>query len=61
MILKTYLVVYFVVLAAALIALWQGGVLARLPVAWVLLVLGAAVVLGVLLAVVSRNTPANPA
>ena len=62
MILKTYLAVYFALLAAALVALWQGRVLSRLPAEWVVLVIAAAVVLGVLLALVSRNNaPTNPA
>lgn len=62
MILKTYLAVYFVLLAAALVALWQGGVLSRLPAEWVVLVLAAAIVLGVLLALVSRHrSPSAPA
>lgn len=59
MLLRTYLIVYFLLLAAALFALWQGRVLSRLPSEWVLLVVAVAVVLGVLLAFVSRdNTPA---
>lgn len=61
MVLKTYLIVYFALLLAALVALWRGQVLSRLPVEWVLLALVTAIVLGVLLAVVSRNTPTNPA
>ena len=60
MVLRIYLVVYFALVAAALLALWQGRVLVRLPVEWVALAIVAAVVLGVLLAVVSRNPP-NPA
>lgn len=58
---KVYLVAYFALLAAALFALWQGRVLARLPTTWVVLVVVGAVVLGVLLALVSRNHPPNPA
>lgn len=61
MLLKSYLIVYFAVVACAVLALWQGNVLARLPIQWVVLVVAAAMVLGVLLAIVSRNTPANPA
>lgn len=61
MLLKTYLVAYFAVLAAALFALWEGRVLARLPGEWVLLIVVGAIVLGILLAFVSRNTPPNPA
>lgn len=61
MVLRVYLIVYFVILAAALFALWEGKVLARLPAVWVVIVLAVAVLLGVLLAVVSKNRPANPA
>jgi len=62
MLLKTYLIAYFAVLAAALFALWQGRVLSRLPAEWVILAVAIAVVLGVLLAFVSRNSaPTNPA
>jgi hypothetical protein len=61
MFIRYYLVAYFVALAAALFALWEGHVLARLPAAWVVIVVAVAVLLGVLLAVVSRNRPANPA
>lgn len=57
MVLRLYLIAYFAILAAALLVLWQGRVLARLPLDWVLLVLAAAVLLGVLLAVVSRTPP----
>ncbi len=61
MILRIYLVVYFVVVAAALLALWQGRVLARLPAEWVALAVVGAVALGVLLGLISRNHPPNPA
>jgi hypothetical protein len=61
MFLRIYLVVYFAVVGLAFLALWQGRVLARLPGEWVALALVAAVVLGVLLAVVSRTRPPNPA
>ncbi len=59
MVLKIYLVAYFLVLAAALVALWQGRVLSRLPTDWVVLVVAVAILLGVLLAFVSRNHPPN--
>lgn len=62
MVLKVYLVVYFALLAAALFALWESGALGQLPAEWVVLVVVAAVLLGVLLAVVSRHRPpATPA
>lgn len=54
MFLRFYLIAYFLLLAAAVLALWQGGVLERLPAVWVAGVLTAAALLGVLLAVVSR-------
>ena len=52
--LRLYLIVYFVLLAAAVFALWQGGVLERLPAFWVVAALALAAALGFLLAVVSR-------
>ncbi len=55
MALRIYLIVYFAVLAIALVVLWQGRVLARLPFDWVAIVFVVAVALGVLLAVVSRR------
>jgi len=63
MVIRIYLVVYFALVGAALVALWQGDVLARLPGQWVALALILAVGLGVLLAVVSlrrhhHQTPA---
>jgi len=61
MLLKIYLAVYFAAVALALLALWQGRVLSRLPVEWVALVTGGAVVLGVLLALISRKRPIKPA
>jgi hypothetical protein len=62
MLLRAYLIVYFVLIACALFALWQGRVLARLPFEWVALAVVAALVLGVLLFLLSsRNHPANPA
>jgi hypothetical protein len=61
MVLKVYLAIYFAIVGAALLALWQGRVLARLPAEWVSLSVAVAVVLGVLLAFVSRRRPPNPA
>jgi len=52
--LRFYLIAYFGLLGAAVLALWQGGVLERLPVLWVMAVLAAAALLGLLLAIVSR-------
>jgi len=56
MALRVYLTVYFIAIAMALIALWQGGVLGRLPAVWVLLTVGVAVALGLALALLSRRT-----
>jgi hypothetical protein len=55
-----YLTAYFVLVGAAVVALWQADVLARLPAAWVALAVVLAVGLGVVLAVVSvrRRRPA---
>ena len=61
MLLKTYLIIYFALLAAAFVSLWQGRILARLPFGWVGLAFLAAVLLGVVLALVSRHKPPNPA
>jgi|WetSurMetagenome_2_1015567.scaffolds.fasta_scaffold599332_1 hypothetical protein len=61
MLLKLYLAAYFGLLAIALAVLWRGGVLARLPLGWVALVVVGAVLLGVLLALLSPQKPANPA
>jgi hypothetical protein len=60
MFLKIYLAAYFAVVGVALVALWQGRVLGRLPAEWVALVVVAAVILGILLALVSRKRPVKP-
>jgi hypothetical protein len=51
--LRIYLVAYFALVGAAVVALWQDDVLSRLPASWVALALLFAVGLGVLLALVS--------
>jgi hypothetical protein len=61
MLLRTYLTVYFALVASALAALWQSRALDRLPAPWVFIVFAAAVLLGVLLAIVSRSHPTHPA
>jgi len=53
--LHVYLVVYFVLVGSAFVVLWQSDVLPQLPLAWVLTFAAIAVVLGVLLALVSRS------
>jgi hypothetical protein len=48
-----YLVGYFVLLTGAGLALWQAGVLARIPAIWLLIGAVIAVGLGIVLAVTS--------
>jgi hypothetical protein len=48
-----YLIGYFVLLVGAALALWQAGVLRRMPIAWILIGLVIAVGLGIMLAVAS--------
>ncbi len=55
-----YLVIYFALVAGALIALWQGGVLVFLSTSWIVLGLLVAVGLGVLLALVTAWHPRVP-
>jgi len=59
MLIRIYLTAYFVLVGAAVAALWQGGVLGRLPVAWVVAALVVAAGLGVLLALVSHKRAAG--
>jgi hypothetical protein len=56
--LATYLGIYFALVLGAVVALWQGGVLAHLPPVAILLVLIVVVAVGVLLALVWRWRPA---
>lgn len=46
-----YLIGYFILLAGAALALWQAGVLARLPAAWIAIGAIIAIGLGIMLAV----------
>ncbi len=55
MLIRVYLVIYFTLVGAALVALWQADVLSRLPAGWVVLALVVAVGLGALLALVSLH------
>ncbi|MGH9408916.1 MAG: hypothetical protein ACRD1V_05640 [Vicinamibacterales bacterium] len=48
---NVYLIVYFVLVAAALVALWSGGALGQVPAGWTILALAIAIGFGVLLAV----------
>jgi hypothetical protein len=54
-----YLVGYFVLLVAALVALWTGGVLQQIPAGWLVPGVVVAFGLGILLAVTARK-PAVP-
>ncbi len=56
--LSIYLGIYFALVVAALIALWQGGVLAYLSPLSILLGFLTAIGIGVLLAIVWRWRPA---
>lgn len=55
MLVRIYLAIYFALIAAAVFALWQAGVLERLPLAWVAAALLVVVGLGLLLGFVSRR------
>jgi hypothetical protein len=48
-----YLIGYFVLLVGAGLALWQSGVLARIPAIWLLISAIVAIGLGIVLAVTS--------
>ncbi len=56
---RLYIIGYFVLLAGAVFALWQGGVLAQIPLLWLALALIIAVGLGVVLAVTSAHPPVH--
>ena len=53
---RLYLIGYFVLLAGAVLALWQSGILKQISTAWLLIGLVIAVGLGIVLAV-SSTTP----
>ena len=53
---RLYLIGYFILLAGAVLALWQSGILRQIPVTWLAIGLVVAVGLGILLAV-SSTTP----
>ena len=55
--LRLYLGGYFVLVLGALLALWQAGILARIPIVWIAIGLLIAVGLGVVLAVTSTRPP----
>lgn len=54
-----YLAVYVALIAGALVALWQGGVLAYLSALTIVLTVAVALILGLLLAVVWIWRPAR--
>jgi hypothetical protein len=54
---RLYLVGYFVLVIGALLAVWQAGILARIPLVWVAIGLLIAIGLGVVLAVTSTRPP----
>jgi hypothetical protein len=54
---RLYIVGYFVLVAGALLALWQADILQRLPLTWVAIGLIIAVGLGIMLAVTSTRPP----
>jgi hypothetical protein len=56
-----YLIVYFSLLAGAVLALWQSDVLQRIPRAWVVGTITLGIGLGVVLALVSRAVVARTA
>ncbi len=53
---RLYLIGYFILLAAAVLALWQSGMLRQIPGIWLAIGLILAVGLGIVLAV-SSTTP----
>ena len=53
---RLYLIGYFILLAGAVLALWQSGILRQIPGIWLAIGLVVAVGLGILLAV-SSTTP----
>lgn len=53
--LKLYLVGYFILLAGAVLALWQAGILGRIPGVWLAIGVVIAVGFGIMLAVASTT------
>ena len=58
-IVQIYLVVYFLLLAGALLVLWRAGALARVGVLWIAIGAIVAIGLGVVLAVTSAKPIAD--
>jgi hypothetical protein len=56
---RIYLVGYFILLAGAALALWQSGILARIPGLWIAIGAVIAIGFGIMLAVASAPTIAR--
>jgi hypothetical protein len=54
---RLYIVGYFVLVAGALLALWQADILGRIPMAWIAIGLIIVIGLGIMLAVTSTRPP----
>jgi hypothetical protein len=50
-----YLVLYYALIAGALVTAWRSGLLAHFDRAWTIVVIAVALILGVLLAALSRR------
>ena len=50
-----YLLVYYAVVAGAVVTVWRSGLIAHLDRAWMLLAIAVAVTLGAILGVLSRK------
>jgi hypothetical protein len=54
---RLYLVGYFILIAGALLVLWQADILGHIPLAWLAIGLLIAIGLGIILAVTSTRPP----
>ena len=54
-VLIAYLLVYYVVVAGAVVTVWRSGLIAHLDRAWTFLTIAVAVILGAILALVTRK------
>jgi hypothetical protein len=57
---RVYVAGYFILIAGALLALWNGEILTRIPLAWIAIGLIIAVAPGIVLLVTSAPPPARP-
>lgn len=55
-----YLIVYLALMVASAVVLWRSDVLPQMPLSWALVAAGVALVLGVLLALLSRTPTPTP-